>query len=321
MATAVSALNEPLPRQQTSFGRVIRTGLVVLGVAFLIFYAAVQILPFVYTIANSFKCLPAISSNPLAVIPTPPLGVACRVENGAMRPAEETSTPATFNPTLDGYVTSSDPRVPRWLFNTVFVSLASMLLHLLCDSLAGYALARMKFPGNRVLFYIILGTMMIPGVVLIIPRFIIMRQLGILDSYQGLILPAATSAFGIFLMKQFFEAIPNEVEEAAQVDGANRFVMFFRVVLPMATPALTALAIFTFQGMWNGFLDPLITVQRNDTLWTLPLGLAQLRGESGSGLAWDRFLPGAVITTLPLAIIFFFFQRYFVEGISYSGLK
>jgi multiple sugar transport system permease protein len=186
--------------------------------------------------------------------------------------------------------------------------------------MAGYSLARLKFPGNRVVFFIILGTMMIPGIVLIIPRFIIMRQLGMLDTYSGLIVPAATGAFGIFLMKQFFESIPNEIEEAAQVDGAGRFIMFFRIILPMATPALTALAIFSFQGSWNAFLDPLIVVQRNADLWTLPLGLALLRGATGSALPWDKFLAGSVITTLPLAVVFFFFQRYFVEGVNYSGL-
>jgi multiple sugar transport system permease protein len=105
------------------------------------------------------------------------------------------------------------------------------------------------------------------------------------------------------------------------VDGANRFVMFFRVILPMATPALTALAIFSFQGMWNNFLDVLIVIQRNTDLWTLPLGLASLRGQFGSTLEWNTFLAGSVITTVPLAIIFFVFQRYFVEGISYTGLK
>ena len=122
-------------------------------------------------------------------------------------------------------------------------------------------------------------------------------------------------------MKQFFESIPKELEEAAMVDGATRFTLFFRVVLPMATPALTALAIFSFQGTWNNFMDLLIIVGGDASKHNLPLGLAQLRGQFGETLEWNTFLAGAVITTVPLAIIFFFFQRYFVEGISYSGLK
>ena len=156
---------------------------------------------------------------------------------------------------------------------------------------------------------------------MIIPRFIMLKQLGMLNTYQGVIIPLMADAFGIFLMKQFFESIPGEIEEAAMVDGASRFTIFFRIVLPMATPALTALAIFSFQGMWNNFMDVLVIVQGNRDLWTLPLGLAFLRGQSGETLDWTVFLAGSVLTTLPLAVIFFMFQRYFVEGVSYSGLK
>jgi multiple sugar transport system permease protein len=318
MTTASKTL--PEYQQTKGFRLNFRHILTVIGAIFLIFFALVQIMPFVFTVANSFKCLPSINSNPLALIPAPPIGISCTNELGGQRPATETSTAATFNPSLDGFLKSSDPRIPRWLFNSIFLSVSATVLHLLLDSMAGYALARLKFPGNRLFFFVILGTMMIPGIVLIIPRFIIMRSLGMLDTYQGLILPAATSAFGIFLMKQFFESIPNEIEEAAQVDGASRYVMFFRIILPMATPALTALAIFSFQGMWNAFLDPLIVAQRNPDLWNLPLGLALLRGNFGSALPWDAFLAGSVVTTLPLALVFFFFQRYFVEGVNYSGL-
>jgi multiple sugar transport system permease protein len=307
-------------RQDAGDNRLLRRILTIVGAVLLIFFALVEVMPFVYAVANSFKCLPTIAAYPAAIVPAPPFGVACLQENGGPRPASETSDGTTFNPTVENYTKSADPRMPRWLFNTVFVALITTILHLLLDSMGGYALARIKFPGNRVMFFVILGTMMIPGIVLIIPRFIIMRSLGMLDTYQGLIIPAATGAFGIFLMKQFFESVPNEIEEAGQVDGANRFVMFFRIILPMATPALTALAIFSFQGSWNAFLDPLIVVARNSDLWTLPLGLALLRGETGSALPWDKFLAGSVITTLPLALIFFYFQRYFVESSNYSGL-
>jgi len=200
-------------------------------------------------------------------------------------------------------------------------SIAITIARLAFDSLAGYALARLRFPGNRLIFFTILGTMMVPAIVLLIPRFIILKELDMLNSYQGLIVPLAVDAFGIFLMKQFFESIPLEIEEAAMVDGANRFVMFFRVVLPMATPALTALAIFSFQGTWNDFLMPLLILSGNNDLWTLTLGLSYLRGAYGETLRWHAFLAGSVLTTLPLALIFFYFQRYFVEGISYSGLK
>ena len=142
------------------------------------------------------------------------------------------------------------------------------------------------------------------------------------DQYSGLILPGLADAFGIFLMKQFFEGIPIDIEEAAAMDGASRFRMFFVVILPMAIPALTALAIFGFQGSWNDFTGPLIALSRSQELYTLPLGLAKLRGVSGgSSLPWDMLLSGSVITTLPMALIFFVFQRFFIEGVTYTGVK
>lgn len=299
----------------------LKRALAVLGIVFLVFVALLETVPFVLTVANSFKCLPAVQQQPQAFIPVPPFGVACRTEAGISLPAEATTTGTTFNPSLEGYNRILEFNLGRWFVNTLIFAVAITVLRLIFDSLAGYALARMKFPGNRALFFIMLGTMMIPGVVLLIPRFIILRQLDLLNTYQGVIITLAVDAFGIFLMKQFFESLPVEIEEAAFVDGANRFVLFFRIVLPMATPALTALTIFSFQGTWNNFMDLLIIVGNNPNLYNLPLGLALLRGQFGETLEWNTFLAGAVITTLPLALVFFFFQRYFVEGISYSGLK
>ena len=302
-------------------GRSLSRMLSVLGLVFLIIIALTQILPFVFTVANSFKCLPAINAAPQAIIPVPPLGISCRNEEGVPRSPAEMTGNVTFNPSTEGYQEVFDANLPRWIFNTAFFSIVIMLLRLAFDSMAGYSLARLKFPGNRAVFFLVLGTLMIPGIVLLVPRFILLKQLGILNTYQGLILTLAADGFGIFLMKQFFESIPVEIEEAAQVDGADRFTMFFRIVLPMATPALTALAIFSFQGQWNNFLDALVIIGGNADLWNLPLGLAFLRGIGGETLRWHQFLAGSVITTLPLAIIFFIFQRYFVEGVSYTGLK
>lgn len=287
----------------------------------LIFFALLEFGPFVLTLSNSFKCLPAVLSEPQALIPTPPFGVACRLPNGSSIPASETSTNLTFNPALEGYQKIFQFNLGRWFVNSIIYSVGVTVLRLIIDSLAGYALARIRFPGNRVLFFIILGTMMIPGIVLAIPRFLILKELLLLNTYQGLILSLAADAFGIFLMKQFFESVPKEIEEAAFVDGANRLTLFFRVVMPMATPALTALSIFSFRGTWNSFLDPLIIVGGRQELLNLPLGLALLRGQFGETLEWNVFLAGSVITTLPLALVFFFFQRYFVQGVSYSGLK
>ncbi|MBL8155182.1 MAG: carbohydrate ABC transporter permease [Anaerolineae bacterium] len=314
-AVTFEQVGERTPFQQF-MGRVMP----IVGYAVLIIAALTQILPFVLTVTNSFKCLPAVNAAPAAVIPLPPFGVQCRDADGDTLSAEATSTAISFNPTLEGYEQVFQQNLGLWLLNSAIFSVVVMLLRLVFCSLAGYALARIKFPGSRLLFVGMLGTMMIPGIVLLIPRFIILRQLGMINNYSGIIIPLMVDAFGIFLMKQFFETIPNEIEEAAQVDGANRFVMFFRVILPMATPALTALAIFSFQGMWNNFLDILIVVGGNQNLWNLPLGLSFLRGASGEALIWNEFLAGSVVTTLPMAIIFFAFQRYFVEGTNYSGL-
>jgi multiple sugar transport system permease protein len=324
--TAVSTAPRTKSVSRWTVGRVLG----IIGVAILVFVAILEVMPFVLTIANSFKCDPAVTDRPGAFIPVPPFGVECVTydANGQVVSrlnAEGQVEGMTFNPSFNGYRTifnSTGPNnnLPRWLFNTIVYSVSVMMLRLLFDSMAGYALARISFPGNRLTFYLILGTMMIPGVVLLIPRFLLLNQMNLLNTYQGYIIVLSADAFGIMLMKQFFESIPREIEEAAEVDGANRLTMFFRIVLPMATPALTALAIFSFQGQWNNFMDALIIVGTDPNMFNLPMGLTNLIG-TGQDIQYDLVLAGTVITTLPMAFIFFFFQRYFVEGVSYSGLK
>ncbi|GIK63519.1 MAG: sn-glycerol-3-phosphate transport system permease protein UgpE [Chloroflexota bacterium] len=326
MTTIASAQTQ---QARSGTRRMINVAMPTIGYTILVIFALIQILPFLFTISNSFKCLPAIQSYPQSLVPVPPVDVTCEPtiiddagrERKTVLPADETSKELTFNPTLDGYREIFDQKLPRWLFNTAFVSLGVMFLRLLFDSLAGYSLARLKFPGNRIIFFFVLSLLMIPGIVLLLPRFILLKEIGLLNSYPALIIPFSASLFGVFLMKQFFESIPKELEEAAMVDGAGRFTIFFRLILPISTPAMTALAIFSFQGMWNEFLQVLLLVSSKSELWTLPLGLSFLRGEFGEQLRWHSFLAGSVITTLPLALIFFMFQRYFVEGVSYTGLK
>lgn len=292
MTTAVSEVTIAPEREEVSLWSRMRLALSY----FLLFLLALSFFyPFLLAISTSFKALPEIAQNPVALIPE------------------------TF--TLEGYERLRGFNVGRWMFNSAFVSVAITLGNVLFASMAGYALARIKFPGSNVLFLAILGTMMIPGIVLLIPMFIILKQLSFIDTYMGLIFPKVVTAFGVFLMKQFFESIPAEMEEAARIDGANRFQMFFRVILPLARPALVALIIFSFQGAWNDFMFPLIVISVRQELYTLPLGLALLRGGFGENLQWNALLAGSLITTIPMALIFFFFQRYFIEGISYGGLK
>ncbi len=263
------------------------------GMLFLL--ALMFIYPFLLAIATSFKSLPEINQYPVSLIP------------------KEIS--------LEGYRRLLTFNVPLWTYNSAVVAVLITGGNLLFASLGGYALARIRFPGSKFVFLGILGTMMIPGIVLLIPMFIVLKALGFVDTYAGLIVPKLVTAFSIFLMKQFFESVPRELEEAARIDGASPLRIFFLVVLPTAKPALVALIIFSFQGAWNDFMHPLIVITVNQNLFTLPLGLALLRGGMGQNLQWNSLMAGSMLTTLPMALIFFVFQRYFIEGISYSGIK
>ena len=222
------------------------------------------------------------------------------------------------NPTLDAYRTVFDSDILIWFRNSLIVAVIWVMARAFTAATAGYAFARMQFPGRNLLFVMVLSTMMIPSMVTIVPKFMILKQLHLLNSYGALTLPFAADAFAIFLMKQYFESIPVELEEAARVDGASRYRMFVQVVLPNAMPALTALAIFSFQGSWNAFLEPLILIN-SASRFTLPLGLAYFRQQNYT--EWPIQMAGAVITTIPIAIFYLVFQRWFVEGQVSSGIK
>jgi len=289
----MAAVAQPVPvRETVPWTTRLR---LILSYALLFLLALSFLYPFLLSITTSLKPLPEIAQNPVKLIP-------------------ETIT-------LEGYTRMRNLNVGRWAFNSALVATVITVGNILLASMAGYALARIPFPGRRPLFLTILGTMMVPGIVLLIPLFIILKQLSMIDTYWGLTLPKLVLPFGVFLMKQFFESVPKDLEEAARIDGANRLQMFFRVILPVARPALVALIIFTFQGAWNDFMFPLIVISVRQELYTLPLGLAILRGALGENLQWNAILAGSLITTLPMAIVFVFFQRYFIEGISYSGIK
>jgi multiple sugar transport system permease protein len=188
------------------------------------------------------------------------------------------------------------------------------------DTLAGYAFARMEFPGRDFMFLLILGTMMVPGIVTVIPKFILLGDLHLFNSYGALTVPFLADAFGIFLMKQFFEAIPRDLEEAARMDGASRYQIFRQIVLPNTIPAVAALAIFSFQGSWNAFLEPLLFISGGSSdLYTLPVGLANFRSEYSTN--WPVLMAISIITTVPMALFFLVFQRYFVQSNVSSGIK
>jgi ABC-type glycerol-3-phosphate transport system permease component len=222
------------------------------------------------------------------------------------------------NVTFDAYEKVFDADITRWFGNSVLVAAIWVIARAFTASTAGYAFARMQFKGKNFVFLLVLATMMIPGMVTVVPKFLILRQIHLIDSYGALTVPFMADAFGIFLMRQFFESIPVELEEAARVDGASRYRMFAQIILPNSMPALTALAIFSFQGAWNAFLEPLIFIN-NPKLYTLPLGLAYFRRANYT--EWPTLMAIAVITTVPMAIFYLVFQRWFVEGQVSSGIK
>jgi multiple sugar transport system permease protein len=237
------------------------------------------------------------------------------------------------NPTLENYARFFETqRIGRLFFNSAYMAIAVTVLQLLFASLAAYAFAKRTFPGRDALFLLTLGTMMIPGQVTLIPTYIILKHIplfggndilgqgghGWLDSYWGLIIPQGASAFAIFLLRQYMRTVPNDLLDAARIDGASEFRIWAQIVMPLCMPALAALGIFTFTYQWDNFFWPLIIVSSED-LRTLPLGLALFVVRNRT--AWDLLMAGSVVATVPVLIVFLLFQRHFVRGIAMSGLK
>jgi len=212
----------------------------------------------------------------------------------------------------------ADGRFMRWFLNSMFVAVTVTISNCFFDSLVGYTLAKFEFRGRYFVFIAILSTLMIPTEMLVIPWYLMSSQLGWLDSYWGIMFPAMMTAFGTFLMKQFFETVPNDFIEAARVDGLNEFQIWWKVAMPLVTPALSALAIFTFLGNWTAFFWPLI-VTTSKELYTLPVGLSSFAVEQS--IQWDMIMTGAAIATLPTLIVFLVLQRYIVRGVMLAGLK
>jgi multiple sugar transport system permease protein len=210
--------------------------------------------------------------------------------------------------------------LPRAFFNSIFVAGLGTAGQVLVSSMAAFAFSRMQWKGRNTVFLLYLATMMIPGVVLVIPQFILVRSLGLINSYAALVLPSLFSAFGTFLMRQSFLALPKDFEEAAVVDGANYFTIFWRIVLPLSGPALATLSVFSFMGLWNSYLWPLF-VARRDEIMTLPVALAFLQGETRGLTEWNIVMAGSVVAVLPILIAYIFAQRWFVRGVVVSGIK
>lgn len=263
---------------------------------FLIGFALIEFLPFLWALSASFKGEGEIQNS----LSFPPRFI-----------------PENF--TFENYI-NIFKAVPfgLWYFNSFITALLTTLLCLFFSATSGYAFARIPFFGREIVFFGILGTMMVPGVITIIPLYVLLKNLGLTDTYQGLIIPFMVTAFGIFLMRQFFQSIPIELEEAARIDGAGRIRTFTQVVLPLAKPALSALTIFTFMGRWNDFLMPLIIIG-DSKLFTLPLGMSTFRSQYRTD--WGMLMAGSILVMIPIVLLYVVFQRFFIEGISHTGGK
>jgi len=269
------------PRRHLGTGRVVSTSLLY---AVLIVIAIIYIFPFLVEVATAFKTDGEATSDPLSLIPA-------------------TWTTAAFRTLF----ANSD--FPLWSMNSAIITLFVTAGRVFFDSLAGYALARLNFRGRTVIFAALIAVMSVPNVVLLIPKFLVINQLGIYDSYVGLIVPLLTDAAGVFIMKNFFESIPQSVEEQARIDGAGTFRVFWSVVLPMARPAVITIIILSFQGSWNE-LSHFIVAAQDPALTPLTKGVASLAsGQLSQGNQYPIKLAAAAIMTIPVALVFFIFQK------------
>ena len=243
-------------------------------------------------------------------------------ENIVRVPPEWIPWPATIEHYGEVLFSSSrTARIGRAFFNSIVISLGSVAVVVLTSAMAAYPLARMRFRGRNLVFGLIVGSLMIPNAVILVPQYVLVQRLGWLSTYQGLIVPEAamTFAFGVFLLRQFFLTIPSELEDAARIDGADPWQIFTRIVLPLSQPVLGALAIFAFRSAWNDFLWPLIAVNKPD-MFPLPVALALLRGAYAAE-SYGPIMAGAVLSALPLLIVFLVANRRIVEGVRVSALK
>jgi multiple sugar transport system permease protein len=280
--------------------------------------AILFVAPFAWLISASFQPVSTIFANPPTWVPDDPtlegyrgfLGVGHRTKAEIGRGSGDW----------------------RWFANSAFVAITITILQTFFNALCAYVFAKRQFPGRNVIFVLFLTTMMVPPVVTLIPNYLIIQRIpffggndwlgqgghGMLDSYYGLILPGVVSAFGIFLLRQYMLSIPDALIDAARIDGAGEFRIFWSVVMPLCIPALAANAIFTFQGAWEDFLWPLVVMSDPDK-YTAPVGLALFVVQNRT--SWNLLFAGSVIACIPMLLVFMFFQRHFVQGIALTGTK
>ena len=262
--------------------------------------AVLWLSPIAWVVVTSLKQAPDIIRLPPEWIPWPPTG-------------------AHYHEVLLG--SSRTARIGRAFVNSLVVATGSVVVVLATSAMAAYPLARLRFPGRDLLFALLVGSLMIPNAVLLVPQYVLTQRLGWLSTYQGLIVPEAAMifAFGVFLLRQFFVTMPRELEDAALIDGAGPWQVFWRIIIPLSQPVLAALAIFAFRSAWNDFLWPLIAVNKPE-MFPLPVALALLRSAYSSE-SYGPIMAGAALSALPLLVVFVVANRRIVEGVRLSGLK
>lgn len=264
----------------------------------IISYALLMFVPFAWTVITSFKTRP--DALRLSLIPDP-------------------FTTAAWQFAFD----TLDPGIVTLFTNSVVIAGVVTISNLVLGSLGGYAFARLRFPGREILFLVVLATLMIPDQLRLVPLYVMYTELGLtrgFAQYVGLVLVLAISATSIFLLRQYFLSIPKDLEEAARIDGAGFFTTFRKVMLPLASPALAAVAILQFQGTWNSFFWPVILL-RDREHWMIPMSLYLFRESGGLTTNWPPLMAVIVIATIPILVLYIFFQRFFVEGVAASGVK
>lgn len=264
----------------------------------LIIYAFVTFYPFMWAVAASFKPLAEITSGNLSLW--------------------------SDNFTLEQYRYLFDPVLgslfPQWLMNSIIISVIGTTVNIFLNTMAGYALARLQFPGRQRIYYGILAMMMVPTQVLLIPNYLIIQNLGMMDSFAALILPMAINISNIFMMRQFFLNFPKDVEEAARIDGLSRVGTFFRIVMPLAKPSIATQGVFVFMGFWNNFLSPMLYL-KTQSKFTLTVGLQMLQSADQGGQMWNRVMAASILTILPIIVLYIIFNRYFLQGVRMDGEK
>ncbi|MDN6900947.1 carbohydrate ABC transporter permease [Oenococcus sicerae] len=255
----------------------------------LILYALITFYPFLWALAASFKPLREIVSGSSNLFPV--------------------------HPTLGNYqyIFGTSSLFGRWFMNSVIISTIGTVINIFLNTMAGYALARLNFPGRNRIYYGMLALMMVPSQVLLIPNYLLLSNMGLLDTFASLIVPSAINIGNIFMMRQFFVSFPKNLEEAAEMDGLGRFATFFRIVMPLAKPSIATQAVFTFMGFWNNFMAPMLYIS-TPSKYTLTLGLQTFVSQQ-SGVRWDRSMAASIISIVPIIVIYIIFNSYFLQGV------